>query len=170
MPIPELHNNTHIAPGLNPGYALQPPSITHSQSHPGMLEAHHIPVDRHRNQYDLHHGGYWDDHDNSAMHSSGVITRSPPSRPVAGMQGTSNGSSNSHFSWARIRGGNQNQKVTPAPSVAEPPPVKPPPTFHCRLAGCQATITVDVATRLNGFCCTSHRAMGDTKPHQHPRR
>ncbi|KAH9005406.1 hypothetical protein EDB86DRAFT_2877893 [Lactarius hatsudake] len=170
MPIPELHNNTHVAPGLHPGYALQAPSITHSQSHPGMLEAHHIPVDHHRNQYDSHHGGDWDDHDNSAMHSSGVISRGPASRPIAGMQGTPNGSSNSRFSWARkiVRGNKpQNQTMTPAPSVAAPQPA----TFHCRFRGCQEIITGDVATRLNGFCCNSHRDMsGITMPHQHSRR
>ncbi|KAH9005412.1 hypothetical protein EDB86DRAFT_2877916 [Lactarius hatsudake] len=179
MPIPELHNNTHVAPGLHPGYALQAPSITHSQSHHGMLEAHHIPVDRHRNQYDSHHVGDRDYHDNSAMHSSGIITLGPPSRPVGGAQdnsnsssnSSSNGSSNKHSSRARIRGGNQpqNQTVTPAPSGGPPPPDKQPATFLCRLAGCQAIITDDVARRWSGYCCASHRDM-DTNPNQHPRR
>ncbi|KAH9021550.1 hypothetical protein EDB85DRAFT_2000008 [Lactarius pseudohatsudake] len=170
MPIPELHSNTHISPGLNPGYALQPPSITHSQSHPGMLEGHHIPVNLHRNQYDSYRGGDRDDYDNSATHSSGAIPKGPPDRPVAGIQGTPNGSSNSHFNWARnmVRGNRpQNQTMTPAPSVAAPQPA----TFRCRLLGCRETITGDVATRLNGFCCNSHRDMsGVTTPHQHSRR
>ncbi|KAH9046316.1 hypothetical protein EDB83DRAFT_1536688 [Lactarius deliciosus] len=171
MPIPELHNNTHVAPGLHPD-TLQAPSITHSQSHPGMLEAHHIPVDRHRNriEYNSYHGGAWDDHDNSTTHSSGAIPRGPPSRPQAGIQDTSSGSSNSHFNWVRkiVRGNQpQNQTMTPAPSVAAPQLA----TFHCRFRGCQETITGDVATRLNGFCCNSHRDMsGITTPHQHSRR
>ncbi|KAH9054545.1 hypothetical protein EDB87DRAFT_1646752, partial [Lactarius vividus] len=157
MPVPELHNNTNVAPGLHPDYPLQAPSITHSQSYPGMLGAHHIPIDRHRDQYDSYHGGDWDGHDNSATHSSGAISRAPPTYPVAGTQGNSIRPSNSHFDWARRivhrRNQPQSQTMTPAPPVTTPQPA----TFRCRLRGCDHPITGDVATRLNGFCCNSHR-------------
>ncbi|KAH9005410.1 hypothetical protein EDB86DRAFT_2877907, partial [Lactarius hatsudake] len=51
MPIPELHNDSHVSRGFHPGYAFQAP-ISHFQSHSGMLEAPQIPqaVDRRRNR------------------------------------------------------------------------------------------------------------------------
>ncbi|KAI9443917.1 hypothetical protein H4582DRAFT_1917754 [Lactarius indigo] len=169
MPIPELHNDTNVDPGLPPSYTLQAPSISHTQSYPGMSGAPQIPVDRHRHQYDSYNGGDWVNPDNSATHSGGLTPKSPPSRPIVGALAPNSGPRNHSGLVQRLfnRGNQpQNQTTTPAP-----PATAPRPATRCRLPGCSTIITGDVATRWNGFCCTSHRDWsGVTTPYQHSRR
>ncbi|KAH9025119.1 hypothetical protein EDB85DRAFT_244028 [Lactarius pseudohatsudake] len=140
--------------------------MSHSQSHLRTSGTPQIPVDHQRNQYDSYHGEYRDNHGNSAMYSDGAIPKGPPDRPVAGIQDTPNGPSPGFWGWIRSAGEpytlletisvnrdwfasvNHSGNQTPAPATAPQ---------RCRFPGCHNDIPSDVAARLNGFCCNSHR-------------
>ncbi|KAI9443915.1 hypothetical protein H4582DRAFT_1044836 [Lactarius indigo] len=100
------------------------------------------------------------DYDNSMTHSGNAIPRGPPSRPQARPQPRPNNSSpgpvNRFLSRLVNRGGNQqtNQTATPVPP---PSATGPQQVTCCRFPGCKASVTGDIAIRLNGFCCNSHR-------------
>ncbi|KAH9046322.1 hypothetical protein EDB83DRAFT_2404557 [Lactarius deliciosus] len=128
---PQLHD-TRVPPqaGLHPTYAPQPL------------------------KYDSYHGEYQDNHDNSAMHSGGATPKGPPDRPVAGIQDTQNGPSLGFWEWIRrpLSAVNRSRNQTPAP-----PATASQQATRCRFPGCHNDIPSDVAARLDGFCCNSHR-------------
>ncbi|KAH9021553.1 hypothetical protein EDB85DRAFT_2000018 [Lactarius pseudohatsudake] len=136
MPIPGLRNDTQA--GFYPGYALQAPIMTHTQSYPGMSGATQIPADPQRN-HDPYYKEGEDNHGISAMHDDGALAKAPLDldRPL-------NGGINNIF----------RRKRRPERTQTLATPVSGP-TLRCRLPECQTPITGDLAERFSGFCCST---------------
>ncbi|KAH9005413.1 hypothetical protein EDB86DRAFT_1441236 [Lactarius hatsudake] len=149
MPNASLLNDTQV--GFYPGYALQAPIMTHTQSHPGVSGATQIPADPQRNQDDPYYKEGEDNHGISAMRDDGALAKAPldSKRPLNGGI-TNNGG-------VKNNGGIKNifrRKRRPERTQTLATPVSGP-TLRCRLPECQTPITGDIAESFSGFCSST---------------